>query len=90
MNTMTTLEHQICSYLNGLNNENGNDSMKVSIETDLFEEGILDSLGLISLLSYVEKELGVDIRDADFKVSNFSTVKNIAKLVAAYIDGSVV
>ena len=50
-------------------------------ETPLLENGIIDSLGLMELVAFIEEEFGVEIDDADIRVEHFRTVSDIARLV---------
>lgn len=49
----------------------------------LLSSGLLDSLAIVKLLSYVEEEFDVEISDADFDPDNFESLSTIAKLVAS-------
>lgn len=48
----------------------------------LLSTGLLDSLAIVKLLSYLEDEFDVEIDDADFDPENFETIGSIAKLIA--------
>jgi len=54
-----------------------------SVDTDLFEAGLLDSLAFVELLVHLEKEFGVTTSVDDLKVDNFNSVAHIAEFVAA-------
>ena len=54
----------------------------LSPSDSLLEKGVLDSLAIVKLLSYLEEEFDVEIDDADFDPENFETIDSIAKLVA--------
>jgi len=41
----------------------------------------LDSLGLLQLVSFLESEFGVEIRDEELVPSNFGTIGDISRLV---------
>ncbi len=47
----------------------------------LLERQVIDSLGMITLISLLEDEFDVDIDDGDVVPSNFGTIKDIAGLV---------
>jgi len=51
-------------------------------DTDLFDAGVLDSLGFVELLVQLEREFRVEIAAADIEVENFRTVARIARFVA--------
>lgn len=47
----------------------------------LLEKQVIDSLGMISLISLLEQEFGVVIDDGDVVPRNFRTIGDIARLV---------
>jgi acyl carrier protein len=49
-------------------------------ETPLLE-GVIDSLGLMQMISFIEEEFEVSIDDAEVTASNFRTVADIERLV---------
>jgi acyl carrier protein len=44
-------------------------------------DGVIDSLGLMQMISFIEEEFDVSIDDAEVTASNFRTVGDIEKLV---------
>ncbi len=46
-------------------------------EVDLFEKGIIDSTGIIELVSFIEETFTISIDDDELIVENFSTINNI-------------
>ena len=48
----------------------------------LLSSGLLDSLAIVKLLSYLEEEFDVEIDDADFDPENFETISSIAALIS--------
>lgn len=44
-------------------------------------EGMVDSLGLLQLVAFLESEFEVQIDEADINVANFETVAAIAALI---------
>lgn len=50
-------------------------------EVDLFEYGYVDSVGVVELLEFVQKEFSVEIPDDDLLADDFSTVAGIARIV---------
>ena len=52
-----------------------------SVDTDLFEAGLLDSLAFVELLVHLEREFGVTPSVDDLKVENFNSVAHIAEFV---------
>ena len=50
-------------------------------ETPLLGNDLIDSLGLMELVAFLEREFEVEIDDADIKAEHFRTVADIAALV---------
>jgi acyl carrier protein len=50
---------------------------------DLLGSGILDSLGMVQLIAFVEKEFKVQVGPEDMVIQNFMTVNHIVN----YIEG---
>ena len=51
-------------------------------DTDLLETGLIDSLGLISLLAEIEREFGFELPLDTLEVDDFRTVET----AAAYVE----
>lgn len=49
--------------------------------TDLLDDGVVDSLGIITLISFIENEFNVSIENHEVTLDNFETLQRIAKLV---------
>ena len=50
-----------------------------SIDTDLFETGVLDSLAFVELLTLLENEFQMKVELNDLDIENFRSIRNIAK-----------
>lgn len=48
----------------------------------LLGSGIIDSMGVIELVEFVQSEFGISIDDGDITEANFGTVADIAAFVA--------
>lgn len=53
--------------------------IKVQDETNLFDENILDSMEIISLLVYLQEEFAIEFSPEDLKYENYQTVNSIIK-----------
>ena len=53
----------------------------VSVETDLIETGLLDSLALVELLAQLEESFDVSISTDDMEIENFRSITSIATFV---------
>ena len=52
-----------------------------SVETDLIETGMLDSLALVELLAELEESFDVSISTDDMELENFRSITSIAMFV---------
>jgi D-alanine--poly(phosphoribitol) ligase subunit 2 len=52
-----------------------------SVDTDLFDAGVLDSLAFVELLLRLEREFGVTTAVEDLEVDNFKSIARIADFV---------
>ena len=75
---MNNLEQLIKEYIA---QEFLNDKPPIVLEGNLVEEGVVDSLGIITLIAYVEKQFGARIKPEDVVLENFESVAAIARLV---------
>lgn len=56
-------------------------TLEIDDATNLFEQDVLDSLGVFVMVGFIEDDFGVKIRDSDVTVQNFMSVNAIARLV---------
>ena len=64
----------------------GNTSEKFSGTTDLIEEGFLDSLGIMSMVGFLEEQFAIHIDAEEVTIENFETLDSICELVAGKLD----
>jgi D-alanine--poly(phosphoribitol) ligase subunit 2 len=75
---MTDLRHRISRlFASALNID------VPSVDIDLFETGVLDSLAFVELLLQLEREFGVVTSVVDLEIENFRSIARIAEFVAA-------
>ena len=53
-----------------------------SVDTDLVETGLLDSLALVELLAQLEETFGISVSTDDLELENFRSIASIAGFVA--------
>lgn len=70
----------IKDFLDGSSALGGDDEIREDLA--LLESGILDSLGILQLVTFLGDELGVEVSDEDFVAENFKTVGSLARFVA--------
>ena len=77
MTPVTSLTEQVAELIR--------DVLQVDVPTpasDLVEEGLIDSLALVSLITEVELEFGVRLPIDEFDLSRFRSAEQIAVVVA--------
>ena len=57
-------------------------SHEITLETDLLLTGLVDSLGVVQIVGWIEDELGLDVDPLDVVLDNFQTVGQMV----AYIE----
>jgi len=46
---------------------------------ELLESGIMDSLGILDLVAFIESEFNITVSDEDLSPENFSSIENVAR-----------
>jgi acyl carrier protein len=62
----------------------GTADQELDPDLSLLEEGILDSLGLQQLITFLEQKFAISVDDADLMPENFESINAIAKLIKKY------
>ncbi len=60
----------------------GDDSSLTSDSLSLLDSGIMDSIGVMELVSFLEGDIGIEVPDTDLVPANLDSVDNLV----AYID----
>ena len=61
-----------------------NRNAKLSEDEDLLSSGILDSLGILQLVAFIEKSFGIRIPDEDVVFDNFQSLNAMAEYLQKY------
>lgn len=72
--------------LNILIEVTGNDDIADEKETDLFEAGLLDSLGIIEVLLKIEEVFGLRLQPTDLEKNDMATVNNLVRFLNTKIS----
>lgn len=72
------MKEKIEEYIRGLAAEK---NITVSNTTDLFQTGILDSFGIVSLLSYIIDTFSLRLETESFDADSFRTIDSIVKFL---------
>ncbi|EPR73381.1 hypothetical protein ADIWIN_1411 [Winogradskyella psychrotolerans RS-3] len=57
------------------------DVEKIKDDTLIFEEGILDSMGLLFLIEFLQEEFNLTTSDEELVVENFQSINNIIAFI---------
>lgn len=60
----------------------GNDDICDEKDTDLFEAGLLDSLGIIEVLLKIEEVFGIKLQPTDLEKKDMATVNNLVSFLS--------
>ena len=76
---MSDIEASILKFIDEM--QAGGDTVAVGSDTRLLETGLLDSLGLVKLIQFVEQHFGISIPDADVTPDTFASPAQLAAYV---------
>ena len=54
---------------------------ELSADDSLIQLGLVDSLGMLGLIEFLESEFGIKVRDEDVLPENFDSIRRISELV---------
>lgn len=50
---------------------------RLDLDTTLFSDGTIDSVGLIALISFLEQTYGIEVDQADVTLENFDSIRRV-------------
>lgn len=53
------------------------EEVQLELDTDFFDKGIIDSTGVLELVSYMEETFDISVDDEELIPENFSCLENI-------------
>lgn len=59
----------------------------VEEETDLFQTGILDSLGVVAMVTFMDEKFNCSLDFEDLTEENLSSLKSVTNLILKKING---
>lgn len=57
-------------------------------DASFLEEGIVDSLGVMELVLFIEEKFGVKVKDEELTPDNFDSVNKLAGYIQGRLSGS--
>jgi acyl carrier protein len=61
-----------------------NRNAKLGLDEDLLGAGILDSLGILQLVAYIDKTFSIQIPDEDVVYDNFKSINSLTSYLQQY------
>lgn len=55
----------------------------ITDEDNIIMSGLVDSLGIMRLIAFLEEKFGVKVRDEDILPENFESIDNIARFLSS-------
>ncbi|WP_209399745.1 acyl carrier protein [Pseudozobellia sp. WGM2] len=74
------MKDKIESYI--INNLASEPLDKIYDDEDLLGSGIVDSMGMMNLINFIETEADIKIPSEDMTIENFMTIKNIMQYLS--------
>ncbi len=59
---------------------------QVKNDTLIFEQGIFDSMGFISLIVFIEKEFNINPKDSELLEANFESIDAMARFIESKLS----
>ena len=75
-----TVENSVITYVR---EKARNPGAQLNANSVLLNSGLLDSIAILDLITFIEKEFGVTLTDQDLVPSNFETIASVVKMVCA-------
>ena len=75
------MEQQIIDYIKSEFHASTPD-LDIEADDDLLSAGLVDSMGMMKLIQYIEVQFSIKVAAQDMTIENFITVEAMAKYVA--------
>jgi acyl carrier protein len=82
---MDVIQQEIRTFMA---DELGRDLNGIADETSLLETGVLDSLGVLQLVGFIEERYGLHVPDDQLMPEQFESIEAIANLVSDHLMAS--
>ena len=63
------------------------DKEKIKEDTLIFQEGIFDSLGFLSLIGFLDEKIGIEVADQELEIENFESINAIVGFISKKNNG---
>jgi acyl carrier protein len=83
MTNIEVIKEKVTSYIN---QAVYTEKDKIKDDSLIFKEGFIDSMGFITLITYLEEEFGINTVDADLLEENFESINAISDFVKSKLN----
>jgi acyl carrier protein len=59
----------------------GESPKKLTLDDDLIEEGILDSLAVVNLISYLEEAYRIELEPGEVVIDNIGSIRKLTRFI---------
>ena len=77
--TTSSMKNKVREYILG---ETLADKTKITDESLIFKEGCFDSMGFVTILTFIEENFGIKTIDADLIEENFESINAISEFIS--------
>ncbi|SHF42821.1 Acyl carrier protein [Mariniphaga anaerophila] len=79
MDTIITQTEQLRSFISEITFK---EIDEITEDTLLFEEGVFDSLGFLSLISFISENFGIEVENDELNEENFQSIKSVISFIS--------
>ena len=74
---LSSIQDQIHEYIQ----DELNDGIEFDKDANLIHQGLIDSMGVMKLSTFLEKRFGIEIELEDITAENFETLEQVSRLI---------
>ncbi len=82
---MNTAIDWLCEFFSKRDKNLGKDKEE-QVNTDIFDAGLVDSFGIIELITAIESNFKIELKQEDLSDARFRTIKGIAEIIEENIS----
>jgi acyl carrier protein len=79
MDVITSQTEQLREFISEITFK---DMDQITEDTLLFEEGIFDSLGFLSLISFISEKFDIEVENDELNEENFATIRSVVSFIS--------
>lgn len=86
---MPEVEKEIMNYVER-EHMSGAPGAELTSDTNLIAEEIIDSLGIFTMITFINEQFGIEIEPEDVTLENFETIAAISRLISSNLPSRTV